>query len=145
MVGALDESVGEVVAALEEKGILDNTIIVFSTDNGGAANGYDGSRGSNWPLRSVWNILCSILNQSNFICIFQTKGFYHEGGIRGVGFIWSGRIRKPKSVYNFLFSLEDWLPTLVGAIERTEEDPERHRRMLVPPILKIFKSLACFR
>ena len=56
MVGALDESVGEVVAALEEKGILDNTIIVFSTDNGGAANGYDGSRGSNWPLRSVWNI-----------------------------------------------------------------------------------------
>ena len=62
-----------------------------------------------------------------------------------MGFIWSARIQKPKSVYNVLFSLEDWLPTLVGAIERTEEDPERHRRIIVQTIFMIFKSLTCFR
>lgn len=44
---ALDEGVGKVVEALKEAGIYDNTLIVFSTDNGGQA-----SKGaSNYPLR----------------------------------------------------------------------------------------------
>ncbi len=35
MMGSIDQGVGEMFAALEEKGILDNTLIIFSSDNGG--------------------------------------------------------------------------------------------------------------
>ena len=51
MVSALDDAVGNVTSALREKGILDNTIIIFSTDNGGPANGFDMNHACNWPLR----------------------------------------------------------------------------------------------
>lgn len=55
MVAALDESIGKVFKALSETGQLDNTIIFFSNDNGGASgNGHgfiDNSIGSNHPLK----------------------------------------------------------------------------------------------
>ena len=53
MLTKLDESVGKVVEALQEQEMLDNTIIVFTTDNGGPAAGFDLNHASNWPLRGV--------------------------------------------------------------------------------------------
>ena len=58
MVSALDESVGEIVSALRRADILNNTIIIFTTDNGGAVGsthgeGMNDSFGSNWPLRGI--------------------------------------------------------------------------------------------
>ena len=53
MVSALDDSVGNVTRALHERGMLNNTIIVFSTDNGGPAAGFDWNHASNYPLRYV--------------------------------------------------------------------------------------------
>lgn len=50
---ALDESVGNVTMALAQRGMLNNSIIIFSTDNGGAAGGYNGNAASNWPLKGV--------------------------------------------------------------------------------------------
>ena len=49
----MDEGVGQLYKALEEKGILDNTIIVFTTDNGGPANGFDYNWANNAPLRGL--------------------------------------------------------------------------------------------
>jgi arylsulfatase A-like enzyme len=57
MTKIMDLSVGIVVEALEKKNMLKNSIIVFSTDNGGPANGFNFNAASNWPLRGVKDTL----------------------------------------------------------------------------------------
>jgi arylsulfatase A-like enzyme len=53
MLSKLDQCVGDVVAALGEREMLNNSIIIFSTDNGGPAAGFNLNAASNWPLRGV--------------------------------------------------------------------------------------------
>lgn len=97
MMSKLDDSVGDLIKALDKKKMLNNTIIVFSTDNGGPAEGFNANYASNWPLRGVKNTLW-------------------EGGVRAAGFIWSaGHIRKPRRVLNKMMHISDWLPTLFAA------------------------------
>ncbi|MCZ6462872.1 MAG: arylsulfatase, partial [Proteobacteria bacterium] len=70
MVSALDDGVGRIVAALEEDGRLDDTIVVFASDNGG----HPKAEGDNTPLRGQ-------------------KGNAYEGGIRVPAFVfWRGRL-----------------------------------------------------
>jgi uncharacterized sulfatase len=72
MTRALDRSVGRVMAALEEEGLANNTIVVFTSDNGGA--GYVGLADVNAPYRG-WKIT------------------YFEGGIRVPLFVkWPDRV-----------------------------------------------------
>lgn len=53
MVSMLDKSVGSVVAALRDKKMLENSIIVFMSDNGAKPDGIHANHGSNYPLRGV--------------------------------------------------------------------------------------------
>ena len=86
MVDALDTAIGTVVQSLKDKGMLDNTLIVFCSDNGGIPEA------DNRPLRSV-------------------KGDSFEGGVRvpGIAF-WPGKI-KPGSTNAELVYMADWYPT----------------------------------
>lgn len=94
MMSKLDDSVGDLVKALDRKKMLNNTVIVFSTDNGGPAEGFNLNAASNWPLRGVKNTLW-------------------EGGVRGAGFVWSsGLVQRPKRVSQQMMHIADWLPTL---------------------------------
>ena len=55
---AIDDAVATVETALREKGILNNTLIIFSSDNGGPTDGTNNNMMSNFPLRggkgSTW-------------------------------------------------------------------------------------------
>ncbi|XP_042228153.1 arylsulfatase B-like [Homarus americanus] len=51
MLWKLDESVGRVVEALDARRMLYNSVILFTTDNGGPAAGFNQNAASNWPLR----------------------------------------------------------------------------------------------
>ena len=83
MVLALDESVLNITIALSEKGLLDNTVIIFTTDAGGAVGGQELSSASNFPLRgsklTVW-----------------------EGGVRAVAFVYSDLIRNKGIIFTLL-------------------------------------------
>jgi len=67
LVEAMDDAVGEVLKSLEEMGLDENTIVIFTSDNGGVAAG-DAFATSNKPLRAG-------------------KGYQFEGGIREPYFI----------------------------------------------------------
>ena len=90
MVAAEDEAVGQIVAALDAKGLRENTLIVWSSDNGGPNPGRVTSNG---PLRAG-------------------KGTLYEGGVRVCAFAtWAGHI-KPGSTVNAPLHMVDWFPTL---------------------------------
>lgn len=96
MMWHLDQSVGAVVDALAQQKMLSNTIIVFSTDNGGPAAGFNLNAASNFPLRGVKNTLW-------------------EGGLRGAGLIWSPLLKSRQIVSEQTMHISDWLPTLLHA------------------------------
>ncbi|MEM6900346.1 MAG: sulfatase-like hydrolase/transferase [Pseudomonadota bacterium] len=94
MVRAIDRSVGRIVEKLEEEGLSENTIIVFSSDNGGA--GYIGIPDVNAPYRG-WKITL------------------FEGGIRVPMFIkWPARI-SPGTIVDDPVAHIDVMPTLASA------------------------------
>lgn len=93
MVRALDRSVGEILDKLEEEGLDDNTVIIFSSDNGGA--GYIGLPEVNAPYRG-WKITL------------------FEGGIRVPMFVsWPGQIA-PGTQVDTPVAHVDLLPTLAA-------------------------------
>lgn len=88
MLAAVDESIGQVVAALEKKGLRENTMILFSADNGGPPPG------KNTPLRGF-------------------KGSLFEGGVRAAAFAnWPGKIPAGQRITQPMHII-DWYPTLV--------------------------------
>lgn len=89
-----DKAIGRVLAKLEELGIIDNTIIMYSTDNG--AEKFTWPDGGTTPFAGE-------------------KGTTWEGGFRVPCAIrWPGVI-EPGTIYNDIFSHEDMMPTLVAA------------------------------
>lgn len=100
MIYSVDESVGRVVKTLEELGLSDNTLVIFSSDNGGVG-GYaragvkkDNGITDNAPLRGG-------------------KGMFYDGGVR-VPFVWNwpGRV-KPGTVSDTPICSVDLYPTFL--------------------------------
>lgn len=52
-VNRLDQSIGAVFTALAQKGHLQNSVVLFLSDNGAQTFGVHQNFGSNWPLRGV--------------------------------------------------------------------------------------------
>ena len=94
-----DRDVGLVLDKIKDLGVEDNTIVVYTTDNG--------------PMVDTWP-------DSGMTPFRSEKNTGWEGSFRGPGMVkWPGHI-KPGTVINDMFSLEDWFPTLVAAAGNTD-------------------------
>ena len=95
MIEEMDEAVATVLAALEEQGLADTTLVVFTSDNGGLSTA-EGSPTSNLPLRAG-------------------KGYLYEGGIRVPLLVrWPGVVR-PGSTSDVPVTTTDIATTLLDA------------------------------
>ncbi len=89
-----DDYVGKVLKKLEDLGIDENTIVIYSTDNG--------AEPFTWP-------------DGGITPFHGEKGTTWEGGHRVPLLVrWPGVI-KPGSIYNEMISHEDWMPTFLAA------------------------------
>lgn len=98
MVHSLDESVGRVLKRLDERGLTDNTLVVFLSDNGGHVVQFDDQTiTNNAPLRSG-------------------KGSLYEGGVRVPLIIRWPASSKAGSVCDEPVCVMDLSPTIVAAV-----------------------------
>ena len=95
MVKTMDDAVGIVVKQLESQGLLDDTVIAFTSDNGGVSTA-EGWPTSNAPLRAG-------------------KGWPYEGGVRVPLAIVAPGVTKPGSTSHVLTTSTDLFPTLLAA------------------------------
>lgn len=92
MIESVDQSVGRIINKVDELGLTDNTIVIFTSDNGG-----NGRITSNWPFRG-------------------NKGNFHEGGIRVPLIIkWPGAIEAGTVCDTPVISM-DLYPTILGLV-----------------------------
>jgi arylsulfatase A-like enzyme len=105
MVYSVDENVGRLMATLEEEGLADNTVVIFTSDNGGLATA-EGSPTCNAPLA-------------------EGKGWMYDGGTREPLIArWPGRVQ-PGTTCSVPVSSPDFYPTLLE-MAGLDPIPEQH-------------------
>ncbi len=97
MIDSLDENIGRLLDALEDDGIAGNTIVVFTSDNGGLATA-EGSPTCNAPLA-------------------EGKGWMYEGGTREPLLVRWPSVVRPGSVSPAVVTSPDFLPTLLAVAD----------------------------
>ncbi|WP_396600646.1 sulfatase [Algibacter sp. R77976] len=106
LVETMDDAVGVVLKALKDNGLDENTIVVFTSDNGGVASG-DHYSTSNLPLRGG-------------------KGYQWEGGIREPYFIKVPWLKHAGSKTEFPVINTDFYPTLLD-LANVPLKPKQHK------------------
>lgn len=112
MITRMDREIGRMMDLIKELGLDDNTVFVFTSDNGALGGTHEGFAGtdakffnSNGPLRSG-------------------KGSLYEGGFREPCIVrWSGKI-KAGAVNDRVTGFEDWMPTLLELAGAKDQTPK---------------------
>ena len=116
MLEQLDLGIGRVLAALEDNGLTERTVIVFMSDNGGLSTS-EGHPTSNLPLRGG-------------------KGWPYEGGIREPWIVSAPGLTKPGSICDTPVISTDFYPTFLE-LAALPAKPEQHvDGVSIVPLLK---------
>lgn len=117
MIESLDENIGRILQTLEDKGVLDNTLIVFTSDNGGLSTA-EGSPTCNTPLA-------------------EGKGWMYEGGTREPLFVRWPETITPGSTCETPVTTPDFFPTL---LEAAGGNPADHSDIDGVSLIPLFKG-----
>jgi arylsulfatase A-like enzyme len=100
----MDDAIGQILAAVERKGVRDNTLVVFLSDNG--AHGPTPNQGGPYP-----GDYGPLRVGNNNLPLRGFKAGVYEGGIRTPGVVyWPGHV--PAAEVHTPMHAVDWLPTL---------------------------------
>jgi arylsulfatase A-like enzyme len=134
MLKSIDESLGRIMAKLEELGLADETILLFTSDNGGNVHSNtetDRRRDQVEPGHPQWRAYASYrkyaghLPPTNNHPLRAGKGTLYEGGVRIPLIVsWPGRV-PANSVSNKVVSTIDYYPTLLDLLG-IEKQPNVH-------------------
>ena len=116
LVEAMDDAVGRVLNTLDELGLAENTIVVFTSDNGGVSAG-DSFSTSNSPLRGG-------------------KGYQFEGGVREPYFIKAPGIASAGSRTDVPATGTDFYPTLLDLVGANLQPEEHQDGVSLLPVMK---------
>lgn len=116
MVETTDTAVGRVLDALEESGLTDSTIVLFTSDNGGVSSG-DAYATSNLPLRGG-------------------KGRQWEGGIREPFYIRYPAVTEPGSTCDVPVTGADFYPTILELCGLAARPQQHVDGVSLVPLLK---------
>ncbi len=100
MIDAMDQAVGKVLNKLDELNLSDNTVVVFTSDNGGLSTGDRGiSADQGWPTSNA--------------PLRAGKGWLYEGGIRVPLIIRAPGVTRPGHESNEIVTSTDYMPTIL--------------------------------
>jgi arylsulfatase A-like enzyme len=116
MITRMDREIGTLLALIDEFGLRENTIVIFTSDNGGTGTSLE-----------FFNTVGGLRGK---------KGDYYEGGFREPCIVrWSGTI-KPGSTSDRVTGFEDWLPTLLELADAAGETPKNIDGISFAPTLR---------
>lgn len=119
MITRLDTYVGKVLDLIEELGLSENTIVVFTSDNGT----------THLKDEADFEFFASVGELRGL------KGELYEGGIRVPQIVkWPGKV-KPGTVTDFVTGFEDWMPTMLDLIDAETELPPGIDGISIAPTL----------
>ena len=120
MVAAVDDSVGEILKALEELKLADNTVVIFFSDNGGLCT---------LPAKRNVGPTCNLPLRSG-------KGWLYEGGIREATIVRAPGVTEAGSVCDEPIMSTDFFPTMLD-LAGFPLMPEKHEDGIsLVPLLK---------
>ncbi|XP_067951666.1 arylsulfatase J-like isoform X2 [Watersipora subatra] len=102
LLSTIDTAFDEIVAALKNKMMLKNSVVIFTGTSGGPAAGqFDYNAASNFPFRGA-----------------KLTGW--EGAVRGVAMVYTDRANQNhQTISNCMFHVSDWIPTLLTLYKNT--------------------------
>ena len=122
MITSLDDQVGRIVAALDKRGLRENTLIIFSSDNGGPRSAVVASGAHSKEERAASGVKQESLPASNGD-LRGGKGSLYEGGVRvPTIFNWPAKL-KPR-VVNEPLHMVDIMPTAL-ALAGAKASPDK--------------------
>jgi len=145
MLQSVDESLGRVLAKLDELGLADHTIVIFSSDNGGNvhSNTEEDARAKGlkpgqrqWERIEDWRRWAGTLPPTNNAPLRKGKGWLYEGGVRVPLVVrWPGVVA-PESRSSLPVSSIDFYPTVLDMLGLQRRAEQQFDGESLLPLLK---------
>ena len=145
MMDRVDQNIGRVIEKLKMQGKLNNTLIMFASDNGACPDTSINAKDKSTKLEDYGTVSSYLTPGPNWATVQNTplrkwKAFSHEGGVRTPFIVsWPAGIKNTGKFYNHPGHVIDIMPTLVeltGAIYpklvKGESIPQMQGISLVP-------------